>query len=143
NAPGYATRSDAHDLALDIAEGRPGQLGLARALERFIAHVIGEPVSIRPVPVIEDPHWTWHVGLDAEATVIANDLWQGKKVKQERLARILWLGVLEFVDSARVLPRVKGRPVYLALAMDAAQRVRAKPQNLATGLPLIPKEAGA
>ncbi|MBX6742433.1 MAG: hypothetical protein IRY87_10370 [Acetobacteraceae bacterium] len=143
NAPGYAMRSDAHDLALDIAEGQPGQLGLARAVERFIAHVIGEPVSIRPVPVIEDPHWTWHVGLDAEATAIANDLWQGKKVKQERLARILWLGVLEFAEPARVLPRVKGRPVYLALAMDAAQRVRAKPQNLATGLPLIPKEAGA
>jgi hypothetical protein len=143
NAPGYAARSDAHDLALDIAEGRPGQLGLARALERFIGHVIGESVTIRPVPVIEDSHWTWHVGLDAEATAIANDLWQGKKVRQERLARILWLGVLEFGGTARVLPRAAGRPVYLALAMDAAQRVRAKPQNLATGLPLIPKEAGA
>ena len=46
-------------------------------------------------------------------------------------------------ETARVLPRVEGGPVYLALAMDAAQRVRAKPQNLATGLPLIPKEAGA
>jgi hypothetical protein len=140
NAHGYRARSDAHDLALDIAEGRPGQAGLARALERFVAHVIGEPVSIRPVPVIEDRHWTWHVGLDAEATAIANDLWNGRKVPQERLARILWLGVLEFADGARVLPRVRGRPVYLALAMDVARRVRAKPQNLATGLPLIDRE---
>lgn len=143
NAPGYAARSDAHDLALDIAEGRPGAHGLARALERFLGHVLGERVAIRPVPVIEDRHWTWHVGLDAEATAIANALWHGERVEQERLARILWLGVLEFADTARVLPRAAGRPVYLALAMDAARRVRAKPQNLATGLPLIAREDGA
>ncbi|MBC4015269.1 hypothetical protein H7965_08005 [Siccirubricoccus deserti] len=136
NAPAYPARSDAHDLALDIAEGRPGQHGLARALECFILHVIGEPVTIRPVPVIEDRNWRWHVGLDVEATAIANALWQGERVQQARLARILWLGVLEFADASRVLPRAAGRPVYLALAMDAAQRVRMKPQNLATGLPL-------
>ena len=101
-----AARSDAHDLALDIAEGRPGQHGMARALERFIGHVIGEQVGIRPVPVIDDRSWSWHVGLDAEATAIANDLWQGAKVPQARLARaILWLGVLEFAEASRVLPR--------------------------------------
>ncbi len=143
NAHGYHARSDAHDLALDIAEGRPGQHGLARALERFIGHVLGERVAIRPVPVIEDRQWRWHVGLDAEATAIANDLWHGRKVAQARLARILWLGTLAFEDPTRVLPRVQGRPVYLALAMDAAQRVRAKPQNLATGLPLVAAGDGA
>lgn len=140
NAADYPARSDAHDFALDIAEGRPGQHGLARALERFIGHVIGEAVAIRPVPVVDDRHWTWHVGLDAEATAIANDLWQGRKVKQARLARILWLGVLEFADASRLLPRAVGRPVHLALAMDAARTLRMKPQNLAVGLPL--KSAG-
>jgi hypothetical protein len=139
----YAGRSDAHDFALDIAEGRDGQHGLARALERFIGHVIGEQVTIRPVPVIEDRNWTWHVGLDAEATAIANDLWQGRKVKQERLARILWLGVLEFAEASRVLPRVAGKPVYLALAMDPAQKLRLKPQNLIAGLPLKAREDAA
>lgn len=136
NAALYPGRSDAHDFALDIAQGRPGQAGMARALERFIGHVIGERVAIRAVPVIEDRDWTWHVGLDAEATAIANDLYRGKPVAQDRLARILWLGVLEFAEDSRVLPRVAGRPVYLALAMDAGQRLRMKPQNLATGLPL-------
>ena len=112
-------------------------------MERFIRHMLGEDVGIRPVPVIEDKGWTWHVGLDAEATAIANDLWHGRKVRQERLARILWLGVLEFRDTTRVLPRVAGRPVYLALAMDAANRVRMKPQNLAAGLPLVAKDHAA
>ena len=139
----YAGRSDAHDFALDIAENRLGQHGLARALEHFIGHVIGEQVTIRPVPVIEDHNWTWHVGLDAEATGIANDLWQGKKVKQARLARILWLGVLVFAETSRVLPRVAGRPVYLALAMDLAQKLRMKPQNLVAGLPLKAKGEAA
>jgi hypothetical protein len=143
NAPSYFARSDAHDLALDIVEGQPGQHGIARALERLIAHVLGETVAIRPVPVIQDQDWTWHVGLDAEATAIANDLWHGKKVAQARLARILWLGVLDFADPSRVLPRVAGRPVYLAIAMDAAGKVRLKPQNLIAGLPLLTKEDGA
>ncbi len=143
NAPSYFARSDAHDLALDIVEGQPGQHGLARALERLIAHVLGERATIRPVPVIQDQDWTWHVGLDAEATAIANDLWHGKKVAQARLARILWLGVLDFADGARVLPRVAGKPVYLAIAMDAAGKVRLKPQNLIGGLPLLAREAGA
>lgn len=136
NAHAYFTRSDAHDMALDIAEGRDGQAALARALERFIAHVMGEGVRIRATPVIEDRNWTWHVGLDAEATRVANALWHGKKVPQAELARILWLGVLEFEDSSRVQARAKGKPVYLALAMDQAQVLRMKPQNLLTGLPL-------
>jgi hypothetical protein len=143
NAHLYHGRSDAHDFALDIVEGRPGREGIARMLERFIRHIFGEEVAIRPVPVIEDRDWTWHVGLDAEASGIANDLWTGKKVRQERLARILWLGVLEFRDQSRVLPRVAGRPVHLALAMDAANRLRMKPQNLVAGLPLKAREEAA
>jgi hypothetical protein len=143
NAADYARRSDTHDLALDIAEGRPGQHAFARALERLVAHLLGETVAIRPAAVIEDPDWRWHVGLDVEATGIVNDLWNGEAVEQARLARILWLGALEFADPSRVLPRARGKPVFLALAMDAAQRVRCKPQNLVAGLPLLPKEAGA
>ena len=139
----YAARADAHDYALDIAETRPGQHALGRALERFLAHVLGEQVNIRPAMVIEDPNWSWHVGLDTEATGIANDLWHGKDVSQTRLARILWLGVLEFAEQSRVLPRAAGLPVYLALAMDAAQRVRMKPQNLLAGLPLLEPEAAS
>lgn len=141
NAALYAERSDAHDFALDIAENRPGQHGLARALEAFIGHVFSETVTITPIPTIRD--WTWHVGLDAEATGIANDLYRGKQVKQARLARILWLGAMAFADPSRVLPRVAGEKVTLALAMDPANMLRVKPQNLVTGLPLIAREDAA
>ena len=140
NADGYPARSDAHDLALDIAEGRPGQRGLARALERFIGHALGEVVSIAAVPVIADAPWI--LGLDAEATRIGNALWRGEAVAQAELARILWLGELRFVEGSRVLPRAQGRPVVLALAMDPAQRVRLKPQNLVAGLPLMARGEG-
>jgi len=143
NAPAYFARSDAHDFALDVVEGSAGQKALGRAVELFVKHMLGEAVTVRPVPVIEDRDWTWHVGLDAEATAIANDLWHGKKVAQARLARILWLGVLDFAESSRVIPRMAGKPVYLAVAMDAAQKVRIKPQNLVSGLPLKAKEAAA
>jgi len=37
-----------------------------------------------------------------------------------------------------VLDRVKGKPVYLGLAMDARKRVKMKPQNLLTNLPIVP-----
>lgn len=135
NAHRYHGRSDAHDFALDIVKDSPGQIALGAAIARFLLHLLGEEVTVSPVDTIQN--WHWHVGLDAEATGIANDLWGGKKVKQERLARLIWLARLEFADASRVLPRMKGRPVHLALAMDAAKRVRMKPQNLLTGLPLL------
>jgi hypothetical protein len=135
NAHLYRGRSDAHDFALDIVKDSPGQIALGTAIGRFLKHLLGEEVTVSPVETIQN--WHWHVGLDAEATGIANDLWTGKKVKQERLARLIWLARLDFADASRVLPRMKGRPVHLALAMDAAKRVRMKPQNLLTGLPLL------
>jgi hypothetical protein len=143
NAQLYHGRSDAHDFCLDIVEGSAGQRALGGAIERFVRHLLGERVRVVPRRLIEDSDWTWHVGLDAEASLIANDLWHGKRVKQERLARILWLAALEFEEAARVLPRVRGRPVYLALAMDGGKLVRMKPQNLVTGLPLIAAEAAS
>jgi len=41
-------------------------------------------------------------------------------------------------DERMVLDRVKGKPVYLGLAMDARKRVKMKPQNLLTNLPIVP-----
>lgn len=136
NAHRYWARSDAHDFALDIAEKRDGATALGTAIAALLRHVLRLDVTIRHVPVIEDKNWSWHVGLDAEATRIANGLWDGRQVKQGELARILWLGVMEAAGDPRIIPRMRGKPIYLALAMDVAQVVRMKPQNLVTGLPL-------
>ena len=58
-------------------------------------------------------------------------------------AYALWFARSAGWIAARVLPRVAGRPVYLALAMDAANRLRMKPQNLVAGLPLKAREEAA
>jgi len=50
--------------------------------------------------------------------------------------RVLSLFRLEFRDPAVMLPRVAGRPVYLAMAMNEEKRLRLKPQNLLVNLPL-------
>ncbi|MCS6781159.1 MAG: DUF6352 family protein [Geminicoccaceae bacterium] len=136
NAASYWDRSDLFDTVLDLGFGREGLDALARVLEAWIGHMLGVAARIQPVQQIRDERWSWHVGLDAEATGILNALWHGQEVGEDRLARLLALFRLEFRDPSVVLPALRGRPVYLALARDAAGRVRCKPQNLLVNLPL-------
>ncbi len=136
NAASYGERSERFDMVLDVAFTRPGLDALSRVLERWVRHFLDVRVRIQPVQTISDERWSWHVGLDAEATAILNAMWHGVDVPQADLARILSLFRLEFLDPAAMLERVAGRPVYLAMAMDSEKRLRLKPQNLLTGLPL-------
>jgi len=140
NAAAYWDRSDAHDMVLDFTFARAGQDAFARVIEAWIEHLLGAAVSVQPVQTIRDERWVWHVGLDAEATAVMNELYEGRAVGEERLRRVLALFRLEFRDPAVMLPRVRGRPVYLGLAMDGQGRVRMKPQNLVVNLPLQPRE---
>ena len=78
----------------------------------------------------------WHVGLDAQASGVLNDLYQGKEVDADRMERLLCLFKLEFVEPNDMLADVRGKPVYLAMAVDANQRLKLKPQNLLLNLPL-------
>jgi len=132
----YWERSDRFDAVLDLSFGRPGLDALCRVLEGWIAHLLGTTVRIEPVQAIRDERWSWHVGLDGEATAILNDLYRGAEVAEERFRRLLALFRLSFADPAQMLPEVAGRPVYLGLAMTADRRLRVKPQNLVTNLPL-------
>jgi hypothetical protein len=136
NAGAYFARSERFDMVLDVAFTRPGLDALARVLERWVRHFLELAVTIQPVQTIRDERWSWHVGLDAEATGILNAMWHGADVPQADLARILSLFRLDFADPRTMLERVAGRPVYLAMAMDGDKRLRLKPQNLLTGLPL-------
>jgi len=136
NAPAYWARSDRLDTVLDLSFARPGLDALCRVLETWVGHFFAVAVSIQPVQRIRDERWAWHVGLDAEATAILNDMYNGAAVDEARMARVLSLFRLEFRDSAVMLPRVAGRPVYLAMAMDGERRLRLKPQNLLVNLPI-------
>jgi hypothetical protein len=91
--------------------------------------------AIQPVQKIADERWVWHLGLDAQASRLLNDLYEGREVDEARLARLLSLFRLEFRDPTAMLARVRGRPVYLGLAMTEAERLKLKPQNLLLNLP--------
>ncbi|MBL8308128.1 MAG: hypothetical protein JNM33_15655, partial [Rubrivivax sp.] len=83
-----------------------------------------------------DAHWRWHLGLDAESSRLLDDLYEGRTVESERQARLISLFRLRFTNPGEMRADVAGRPVYLGLAMDAAQGLRLKPQNLLLNLPL-------
>ena len=105
-------------------------------LERWIAHFLGVAVTIEPKREIDDERWVWHVGLDAEASALLNDLYNRVDVDEERMGRLLCLFELRFANPADMRPAIAGRPVYLAMAMDAQSRLKLKPQNLLLNLPL-------
>jgi len=136
NARLYWARCDRFDTVLDIGFTRPGLDALCRVLEAWVAHFTGAPVAIQPVQQIRDERWVWHLGLDAEASALLNDLYEGRTVDNARRARLLTLFRLEFRNRGDMLARVRGRPVYLGLAMTGAGRVKLKPQNLLVNLPL-------
>jgi hypothetical protein len=136
NAEQYWGRSDRFDTVLDLTFGRRGLDALCRVLESWIGHFLDAKVSVQPVSQVRDERWVWHVGLDAVASAILNDLYNGAEVDDDRLARLISLFRLEFADPAMVVPRVRGRPVYMALARADDDSVRLKPQNLLVNLPL-------
>jgi Family of unknown function (DUF6352) len=136
NAGLYWARSDRFDCVLDLGFTRPGLDALCRVLEAWVLHFTGASVAIQPVQQIRDERWVWHVGLDAEASALLNDLWAGQTVDDARRAQLLSLFRLEFRDPDDMLRRVRGRPVYLGLAMTGAKRLKLKPQNLLVNLPL-------
>ena len=136
NAEAYWERDEQHDFAVSLNRGAGALEALCRVLERWIAHFLAVRVAIQPQREIEDAHWVWHVGLDAEASALLNDLYNRIEVDEERRSRLLCLFDLAFASAIDMLPRIKGRPVYLAMAMDRDHRLKLKPQNLLLNLPL-------
>jgi Family of unknown function (DUF6352) len=136
NAELYWARDDDFDTVLDVSFGRPGLIGLCGVLEIWLRHFFGVEVQIEPVGMIRDERWLWHVGLDADASAILNDLYNGVEVEEDRLRRILSLFRLTFRDPSQMRADIAGRPVYLGMAMDGSDVLRLKPQNLLANLPL-------
>ena len=136
NGASYWTRDERHDLSVSLNRGRPVLTALTRVMEDWVAHFLGVRVSIRPEREIDDAHWMWHVGLDAEASGILNDLYNRQNVDEARMGRLLCLFRLDFEDASDMRPALAGRPVWMAMAMDERNRLRLKPQNLLMNLPL-------
>ncbi|MAN79952.1 MAG: hypothetical protein CMM77_10790 [Rhodospirillaceae bacterium] len=132
----YWDRNERYDTVLDISFARPGLDALCRVLEAWVRHFLEAEISIQPVQEINDEKWVWHLGLDAEASALLNDLYEGNEVDDARMDRLLSLFRLEFKDPNQMAAEVRGKPVYLALCMTAGQRLRLKPQNLLVNLPL-------
>ena len=136
NAATYWTRDERHDLSVSLNRGRATLTALTRVMEDWIGHFLGVRVSIRTEREIDDAHWMWHVGLDAEASAMLNDLYNRQAVDDARMQRLLCLFRLDFADPADMRPALAGRPVWMAMAMDERNRLRLKPQNLLMNLPL-------
>ena len=136
NRDEYWRRDERFDTVLNLNFGRPGALALCRVLERWIAHFHGTEVAVKPVREIPDDDWKWHVGLDAEATVMLNDIYNGGSVEEERMKRIIGLFRVDFRDAAVLRPELAGAPVFLGLAAAPDGTMRTKPQNLLLNLPL-------
>lgn len=136
SADAYWDRSEAHDLVLQLNHGQPGLDALCRVLERWVAHFHGTPVTVQTAREIDEDAWVWHVGLDAQASAVLNAAYQGQEVDPAASGRMLCLFRLDFLEPSAVRPEVAGQPVWLAMAMDAQNRLRLKPQNLLLNLPL-------
>ena len=130
------TNDLSHGLIFRMTRARSGLKALSSVLQKWLQHFLGVAVTIRPLQKIDDEAWRWHVGLDAEATKLLNDLYEGHEVDAVRLKRLVSLFRLDFVNPQEMRADVAGKPVYLGLMMNADGVVKLKPQNLLINLPL-------
>jgi hypothetical protein len=136
NAQLYWLRDERHDFVIRLNHGGAAVAAFCGVLERWILHLCGVKATVKSVPRIDEAHWAWHIGLDAQSTALLNDLWRGEAPDADRLGRLLALFRLDFADAGDMRAHIAGRPVYLALSMDEDAVVRMKPQNLFLNLPL-------
>src|SRR5690606_9587185 len=102
----------------------------------------GLTTELVPVPAIESDRWGWHIGLDAEATAMLNDLYRGRALSEERQRRLLALFEMRVLSAADLRPEVKDRKIFLACAMAADGGLRIKPQNLLLNMPVCNLSSG-
>jgi hypothetical protein len=136
NAAVYWERDERHDLAVSLNRGQPALDALMRVLEKWVKHFLAVEVTIAHRREIDDKQWVWHVGLDATASGVLNDLYNNETVDEARMSRLLCLFELRFANAADMRPNIAGRSVYLAMAMDSDGKLKLKPQNLLLNLPL-------
>lgn len=125
-----------HGLVFQLTHAHSGLVALAAVLQAWVQHLLGLAVRIEPLQKINDPQWRWHIGLDAEASRLLDDLYEDRPVDAERMNRLVSLFRLDFADASDMRADIVGKPVYLGLMANTEQVLRIKPQNLLLNLPL-------
>ena len=67
---------------------------------------------------------------------LVNALYKGEELDEQRLANIIGLYRIEVLSNDELIETMKGKPIYLGLAMNGARKFIMKPQNLLTNLPI-------
>ncbi len=135
-AQAYFGRDERHDYAIEITHGREAAARFAELLSRWIGHMIGVHVRVRTLASVDDARWSWHVGLDPQASALLDKLYAGETLTPEEHRRVLLLMRLDFERIEEQDPSVAGKPVYMAIACDDERVLRFKPQNLLFNLPI-------
>jgi hypothetical protein len=132
----YWERSDRFDMAVDFRFTQPAPDALGRVMEAWTRHFLQVETRIQSVQSVRDDQWSWHVGCDAVSTRILNALYRGEDVGDDDIFKLIAIYRMEFIEQADVVDTMRGKPVYLGVAMNNERRLIFKPQNLLTNLPL-------
>ena len=136
NSSEYWDRNEMFEFVLQLNFDQEGANAIAKLIEKWVFHFHGIKVKVTPQGQITDSRWSWHIGLDVTASEILNSLYRGEMVDNSKLAQVLCLFKLEFIDSGRIRKEIAGKPIYLAIAHDSEKNLKFKPQNLLVNLPL-------
>ena len=140
NKNAYWERSDRFDMVVDFRFTQPALDAYARVLEAWIEHFLRLKVQVEPRQSILDEQWSWHIGLDVESNRILNSLYEGKELGKGDDEQLIALFRMRVEDDSALIDTMRGKAIYLGLAMTGENIVRMKPQNLLTNMPL-PREA--
>lgn len=132
----YFARSDHFDTAIDFRFTEPANDAFARVIEKWVRHFFQIRVRVQPLQAIKDEAWRWHIGLDAAASAYLNSLYEGTVRFDPTATPLAGLFSLTFLNRNDADPALRGKPVYLALAVNGENEIKMKPQNLLTNLPL-------
>ena len=140
NKDAYWERSDRFDMVVDFRFTQPALDAFARVLEAWVGHFLNLKVRVEPRQSIKDEQWSWHIGLDKESTRILNTLYEGEELPEGDGELLIALFRMWVEDDRALIDTMRGKPIYLGLAMTPDNVVKMKPQNLLTNMPL-PSEA--